>query len=173
MHDSNDSQNETKISLISLSDYILKSREERIAHIDLSTDCELGTFRSRSRGGLDGLFSLIGVEDDIENWTVARIHCCHLCDCGRRKGECGNPRHIYIGTASENSLDLPKDFRVQRARGDSGAGHVISRNAEKYKQFVTEYSTDVSMHSWSLRKLGRRYGVSNQAIKKWIYFLNV
>lgn len=158
------------MSLTLLSDYILLSKDERTKHIDLTTDCELGKFTGRKRGGLRGLFELIGVEDDIENWTNARIHCCHLCECGRRKGECGNPKHIYIGTASENSLDLPKEFRVQRARGDSGAGHVLSKNKEKFERFVSEYSTDVSLHSWSLRKLGKRYGVCNQAVKKWIVY---
>lgn len=148
-----------------LSEYVLKTREERTAHIDLTTECELGTLYGRSRGGNDKLYGLIGVEDDIENWTSERIHICHLCDCGRRKGECGNPYHIYIGTASENQYDLPAEFRHRRAKG-AGRPKGGVNNEEKKAQFEV-LSQSPEFVKLSSRKAAKVIGVSHFTIQRW------
>ena len=146
---------------------MLKTREERTAHIDLTTECELGTLVKRTRGGNDRLYGLIGVEDDIENWTSARIHICHLCDCGRRKGECGNPRHIYIGTASENQLDLSPEFRNKRAkRAGRPKGSINKKLIDKKKKF-DELSQSPEFAKLSSRKAGEILGVSHICIQHW------
>ena len=142
-----------------LSDYILLPREKRIEHIDLSTECELGTLYGRSRGGNDKLYGLIGVEDDIENWTSERIHICHLCDCGRRKGECGNPRHIYIGTASENQFDQGKEFLHKRAKAAGRPKGSLNERTNVllniFRQMAVE---DEGFLSLSNREIGRILG---------------
>lgn len=94
-----------------LSEFMQLSREERSAHIDLTTPCDLSRKRGISKKMMLAFFEL---ENDIENWITGRIHRCHLCECGRGRGECSNPRHIYYGTPSENTLDLTADFRERR-----------------------------------------------------------
>jgi len=103
-----------------LSEWILRPREERIAHIDLSTPCELGG-PTRSKHVLINYHSL---EDDVDNWCKARIHRCHLCECGRRKGSCSNPQHFYFGTASENQLDTDPEWRKKRSHRSGSAKKV-------------------------------------------------
>ena len=148
-----------------LSDYILLPREKRIEHIDLSTECEIGVLKRRKRGGLDALYGIIGVEDDIENWTNARIHVCHLCECGRRMGECGNIYHIYIGTASENQHDLSPEFRHERAKG---AGRKLGgvNDAERKLRFEM-MQRDPEFARLSSRKAGELIGVSHFTIQRW------
>jgi len=95
-----------------LSEWILRSREERTAHIDLSTPCEFDApVRNKHI-----LLNHLSIDDDCPNWTEAKIHRCHLCSCGRRKGGCVNPKHFYFGTASENQLDTNPEWRKQRSR---------------------------------------------------------
>lgn len=151
-----------------LSEYILKTREERISHIDLETECELGTFRRRSRGGCVDLLNLIGVEDDIDEWTPHRIHRCHLCDCGRRKGECGNPRHIYIGTAQENQFDQGKEFLHSRAKkAGRPKGSMSDRTLVLLNIFRKMVEEDESFLSLSNREIGRRLGCHHGQVKKF------
>lgn len=98
-----------------LSEYILKPRNERIAHADLATPCMLGEeHRSiRARRARKALLALLGVTDDIANWKGRRINMCHLCQHDSKKGWCENPEHIYIGTMRENQLDLPPEVRAK------------------------------------------------------------
>lgn len=87
-----------------LSEYILQPRAVRVAHIDLSAPCtfqkEVGVPDKQS------LLNFLGVQGDIPNWRDASIHRCHLCECDSSHGNCRNPRHIYLGTASENFNDF-------------------------------------------------------------------
>ena len=170
MSDSNDSQNDRTSPLgcvTKLSDYILKSREERTAHIDLTTECEPCGSGARKK---HILLDFLQLTNDVENWTTARIHRCHLCEHGRRNGWCINPRHFYFGTASENQMDLPLGFRQSRGYAKVG-GYVCEKTREKFERFKLEYSTDVSLHTLSLRELGRRFDTDHQAIKRWISLL--
>lgn len=78
-------------------------RAERVAHIDLSTPCILNRHGDHYRKAVR------------EYWGLDRVpkgwECCHLCSSGRRKGNCSNPLHIYLGTRSENRLDIPEEQR--------------------------------------------------------------
>lgn len=149
-----------------LSQYILLPREERIAHIDLGVECKLGTLGRRQRGGLIPLFTLLGVEDDISSWVSSRIHVCHLCSCGRRRGQCGEVKHIYIGTARENQYDLPPQFRQNR--------HTAMQAAREKKPwhkafdiFLQDIKVDSDLLLLPSRKLADMYGVSHAAIQRW------
>jgi hypothetical protein len=94
-----------------LSDYILLPREQRIAHIDLTTECV-----TRKKWRKSTFLDFHGLEDDIPNWKHARIERCHLCECHSRNGCCVNPHHVYIGTAKENAADRPQEYLVESGR---------------------------------------------------------
>ncbi len=107
------------VYLMNLSEYILLSRGERTAHIDLSTPCDLPVTKetsSKSRCRRN-LMSYLGVEKDVKNLAKAKIHTCHLCDNNSVSGSvCVNPRHVYLGTSMENHLDKPPESRSEAAR---------------------------------------------------------
>lgn len=78
---------------------IQKSREERTSHIDLSSPCEfdLSWRRFIRRTGL--------VRDAHTVW-------CHACSNDTNSEQtCTNPKHVYLGTQSENCLDKPDETR--------------------------------------------------------------
>lgn len=101
---------------MNLTEYILLPREERTAHIDLSTPCECEGRQHLKRQGNGKIFKKLcenlGVENDVVNRGTARIDTCHLCS----EKHCQNPLHAYIGTAKENRNDIPQEQRCEAAR---------------------------------------------------------
>lgn len=167
MSDSNDSQND-RISplgcVTKLSDYILKSREERTAHIDLTTECVLGGDGHRKK---HILLDYLQLTNDVDNWTRARIHRCHMCEHGRRNGWCVNPQHFYFGTASENQLDLPKEFRVKRGSLSSTKSQPWSSTKEAKSRFFQDCSDNPCVLAQTSRELAEVYKVSHFTIQRW------
>ena len=154
-----------------LSDYILLPKSERTKHIDLSSPCELGGFVKRQRGGCVSLFNLIGVtEDDIDNWTSARIHRCHACECGRRRGECGNPKHIYLGTAQENTIDIPKKTRLKRGKAMIGARTEWKTHPSR-QRFIEDARANPELVKLSARVLAEMYECGRRTVNDWKKFV--
>lgn len=87
-----------------LSEYILRPREVRIAHIDCSTPCDLQG--ERAKRDKQSILGFLGLENDVPDWKEAGIHRCHLCKCDSQNGWCANRLHYYIGTSSENTKDF-------------------------------------------------------------------
>lgn len=87
---------------MNLSDYILRSRDERTSHIDLSTPCDLGSSDRHYRAEA---FTFHGVTNDVGNLQEACVHVCHACEHDSGNGNCVNPLHTYIGTAHDNYVD--------------------------------------------------------------------
>lgn len=101
-----------------IKEYILKSKQDRQSHLDLSLPCiERG---GPCNGGLSSYCK--GLMAHILDTTIPsghKIHICHACNNDR----CSNPFHLYWGTAKENRHD-------QIARGTSKS--VFQRMVEKY-----------------------------------------
>ena len=100
---------------IRLSEYILRSRDKRTTHIDLATPCEGHEERMGKQSNKElfkALCLLHGIDNDILNRAKANIHVCHLCS----EKHCQNPRHAYLGTHSENWMDVPKPVRLEIAK---------------------------------------------------------
>lgn len=79
-----------------IKDYILKTREERMSHIDLSEDCIPTKTGNRSQKCRNILSDYLGVTLP----QGSKIMCCHACN----NTACLNPRHMYWGTALENTI---------------------------------------------------------------------
>lgn len=103
---------------MNMSEYILLPREDRQGHIDLDTPCVLNGVATggRARRGRKALLSLLGVENDVPNWTKAKIQMCHACNCHSENGYCENPLHISVGTVKENISDIPRKVRQEKGR---------------------------------------------------------
>jgi len=83
--------------------------EERQAHLDLSTPCDLplkahGTCKTWARAKIS---FLLGVS--FEEQPAVKACICHRCSHGSKNGWCLNPLHYYVGTLSENNLDARLD----------------------------------------------------------------
>lgn len=85
-----------------LTKHLEKTREERRAHLNLSTPCELNVSALSYRGRL---LALLGLNDDVPKCFRHQVHTCHACCNDSGKGSCGNPQHLYFGTAKENLFD--------------------------------------------------------------------
>ena len=76
-------------------EYITLSKEERQQHLKLSEACvERGAGSYYFKGLLAHLL-------DTSVPTGHKIHLCHACN----NAACGNPNHMYWGTAQENRQD--------------------------------------------------------------------
>ena len=102
-----------------LSEHILLSKEERMSHCDLSSPCQ---FDQRKHRGLSRIlfFEFAEVENDVGDLKSARIGVNHLCASDTNNGGCVNPLHIYIGTKSENSMDMSDEKRGSGGRACKG-----------------------------------------------------
>lgn len=90
--------------MLLIEEYITRSREERQRHIDLTDLCvERG---GPQKGGLSSYCK--GLMAHLLDTTIPsghKIHVCHACN----NEKCSNPKHLYWGTASENSHDRMKN----------------------------------------------------------------
>ena len=84
-----------EFKLIKVEEWIFETRETRTVHIDMSEPCiERGAGSYYFKGLLAHLL-------DTTVPTGHKIHLCHACN----NGACGNPNHMYWGTAQENRQD--------------------------------------------------------------------
>lgn len=95
-----------------INQYITLSKEERQSHLKLNEPCI-------ERGA--GSYYFKGLLAHVLDTTIPTgksIHLCHAC----HNGACGNPNHLYWGTARENKLD-------QKQNGEKT---IWERTVEKY-----------------------------------------
>ena len=119
-----------------LSEYILLSQDERMAHLDASAPCILVERNRWTRKRFE-LLAQFGIVNDIDSWrgTVCRCHTCKN-DVGTDNTQiCINPCHWYWGSPGENSWDRPLDKR-------QAGGHAMK--GKKYKPQTEEHRRNLS-----------------------------
>ena len=85
--------------------YLLRSKEERQAHLNLSEACiEIGGDSQEFRGLLAHYLRVT---------IPKRKPLCHAC----HNAKCSNPRHLYWGNASENGFDRYQSGQVNLNKG--------------------------------------------------------
>lgn len=170
-----------------LSDWLRLPIEQREAHIDLTTPCELRVTQpyhgfpggQEMRPHKSEQLAFHGLEDDVPSWR-GKVHRCHLCDHGHRNGFCSNPRHIRLGTPSENERDKPLETirRVSSlghaGRKRLGRGNRPGRGGYKTQAlrvistidgyFGTPASVGAHHRPWKLKKSERQMKVPDQDI---------
>ncbi len=142
------------LTTTSLTDYILTTRDERTAHIDLKEPCDCVQKRYQYNGRLfKKMCQLLSVSINIANREEAKIDVCHLCE----NRDCENPRHAYIGTRSENVQDRPTGKRSQAAR----------KGAEKRQRGVQLIGPDGEMYCFgSLKSAAEGLGLDSSHLSK-------
>ena len=152
------------MTMLLIEEYILQTKVERQQHIDLNDPCvERG---GPQKGGLSSYCK--GLMAHLLDTTIPsghKIHVCHACN----NEKCSNPKHLYWGTASENSLDRMKngdktifDKMVKKygyeeacsinAKGKkgntNGSGNKYKPKSEDQKKKISE---SIKLH-WEKRK---------------------
>ena len=128
-----------------LSDYLKLTRDERTAHIDLSTPCERGqNHADRSVIARTKLAELYDLELDVSS---RKSHICHRCECGSQNGYCLNPKHFYLGTVRENRYDAYEDDSTLKGRSWqkwNEASHTSEANAKRHASRLANAGYNVS-----------------------------
>lgn len=108
----------------SISEYMLKSLDERKSHLDLTQPCvERGGHRNNFRGVLAEFLN-------TEFPTGMKVHLCHACNNGNK---CSNPRHLYWGTAAENTRD-----QIENGTHKNLAERTREKMGDEYAAFMKE-----------------------------------
>ena len=85
----------------------------------------------------------------IKNGPIPNdMYICHTCDAPA----CANPRHLFLGTPSDNTQDMMKKKRDFRGKGSSK----FTENAVRVIRIYTELLP--------IRKLARHLGVSHTTL---------
>ena len=114
-----------------LSEYILLSQEERMAHLDASAPCILVERNRWTRMRFE-LLAQFGIENDIDSWR-GKISRCHKCESHLSAGNtqiCINPCHWYWGTPKENTHDMPREHLQRGGYATKGVKHSRPKSAE-------------------------------------------
>ena len=120
-------------------EYITLAKEERQQHLKLDEACiERGAGSYYFKGLLAHLL-------DTTVPTGHKIHLCHAC----HNAQCGNPNHLYWGTAQENRLD----------QVENGGKTIWERTVEKHG---LEEAKKLSSNC----KLGNQGGAGNKGKPK-------
>ena len=99
-----------------LTDYVLLPREQRTAHIDLTTDCVLSHVKGVN-GGKHARKALLDYLGVLNDGSGLKVQCCHLCNNSSGSDRvCVSPLHTYFGTPLENVLDKPLEVRSVAGR---------------------------------------------------------
>ena len=159
----------------SIESYILKSREDRRAHLDLTEECILigGVSSTQYKGLLaHSLRTTIP--------TRIKVFVCHACNVSG----CSNPHHLYWGTPMDNHLDqveagtfktIPiRDIETLRAQGAELGKKYGKLNGGKNKLSSEEririecvLNSFERKYGW-ITKASEALGVSHTQVKRYL-----
>ncbi len=105
-----------------LTEWMQLPSEQRKAHIDLSTPCQILPSKRQWVHHLNKMLEAAGITRDVPNLINAKIHRIHECkhNSACADGICGNPLHWWIGTMSENVMSLSPEKRAAGGKACSG-----------------------------------------------------
>jgi DNA-binding transcriptional regulator YiaG len=96
---------------------------------------------------------------------------CHACDNPR----CVNPKHLYLGTAKENTLDMIRKGRKRSATGECSAARLHPESVQRGERHklakLTRYKVDTIRALYNSTdvthaQLAAIYGVSESLIQR-------
>lgn len=120
-------------------EYINLSKDERQQHLKLNEACiERGAGSYYFKG-------LLAHQLDTTIPKGHKIHLCHACN----NGACGNPNHMYWGTAQENRQD-----------------QVVNNGKTVWERTVEKYGLNMAKQVNSISKLGNQSGSGNKGKPK-------
>jgi len=155
--------------MILIEEYIVRPRAERQQHIDLSDPCiERG---GPQKGGLSSYCK--GLMAHLLDTTIPtgyKIYICHACN----NPKCSNPKHLYWGTSSENSLDRVmngdksiwekmvdkyglEEAKILQAKGDKSSGGRSNKGipkSEEHKKNIALNRKGGKPKGWKKDKAG-------------------
>lgn len=156
-----------------INEYILKSRDERRAHLLLTSECiEIGGNSYQAR-------LLLAHARMTTVPTHKEIHVCHACN----NGKCSNVLHLYWGTPKDNYLDrveagtaFPKWQRTeahldaQRKSGENlGRLHGGSNRLSPEDLCRIKEVLDSIPKTWGwISKASKILGVSHTQVKRYL-----
>jgi len=160
-------------------EYIELDIIERKKHVNLEEECvERGSNSTQCRG-------LLAYYLDTTVPNGNRIHCCHAC----HNDKCGNPKHLYWGTISENCKDRfqsekGKIYRKEisdRIKGKNNPSFDMRpwetpKSTNKTKNdwarandiYNNEKMTDFKKHGFGRKYLMKKYGINEGPARKMV-----
>ena len=143
-------------------EYINLTKEERQQHLKLDEACvERGAGSYYFKG-------LLAHQLDTTVPVGHKIHLCHACN----NGDCGNPNHMYWGTAQENrqdqitrgtsksiwqrtvekhGLEKAREMQVRKTASKAGKGNTGKTKSDEHKKKIA----DAIKAKWEERKAGK------------------
>ena len=141
-----------------------KTRDERRAHLELSTDCDLPEWSNgrTKRRVLQTLLDLLGLTNDLESRSKTGM-VLHACECDSTHGSCTNPLHLYFGTFTENMQDKPEEDRRDAAKRAAASAASTDHQSEAGKKGgASAAAMGVGFHApGNQSKGGKKGGVSS------------
>lgn len=137
--------------MIDIQEYIRRSREERMAHIDLMKPCyEIGGNSTQFKAALAYRLGT--------TIPSGRIMLCHACN----NGACSNLKHLYWGTDADNNFDRVEFGKQGRVRSTKlgkttrvPLAEYIQRDREERRGHLDlkEPCVEIGGNSWEFRGL--------------------
>jgi len=80
---------------------------------------------------------------------------CHSCDVGL----CVNPKHLFLGTHSDNMKDAASKKRIPHLLKQTGEQNSNSKYTQKFVDEIRQYFND---HKVSFSKLAQQFGLKSK-----------
>lgn len=146
---------------MNITDYILLPIEERKAHIDLTLPCILDRRRKWTHQK-NALLDWFNVTNNSANWLYDGIHRCHACSNDSQASQvCINPKHWWIGTASENMMSRPLEKRQAGGKATKGVPKSLKSISKRVEKLRGRTRTEEQRKKMSDSHKGKFFWITN------------